>query len=151
MPSATTTNRRDEERTSSREKSRSPPLELELGFKKTVSLGDLDAARDWGYAKDFVQAMWQMLQQESAGDYVLATGESNTIRDLLETAFSHAGLRWQDHVEVDPRFKRPADPHELLGNPTKAEQELNWKRSVNFKQLVHLMVDADIRAVEAKG
>ena len=116
---------------------------IKAGLQKSVSLGDLDAARDWGYAKDFVEAMWLMLQQDRADDYVLATGVSHTIKDLLETAFDHVGLNWQDHVEIDNRFKRPADAHELLGNPTKAEQTLNWKRSVNFQQLVHLMVEAD--------
>ncbi|MGB4707243.1 MAG: GDP-mannose 4,6-dehydratase [Fuerstiella sp.] len=120
---------------------------IKAGQQKSVSLGDLDAARDWGYAKDYVEAMWLMLQQDTAGDYVLATGVSHTIKDLLETAFAHVGLNWQDHVEIDSRFKRPADAHELLGNPAKAEQTLNWKRSVNFQQLVHLMVDADVRGI----
>ena len=120
---------------------------IKAGLQKSVSLGDLDAARDWGYAKDFVEAMWLMLQQDRADDYVLATGVSHTIKDLLETAFDHVGLNWQDHVEIDNRFKRPADAHELLGNPAKAEQSLNWKRSVDFQQLVHLMVDADVRGL----
>ncbi len=118
---------------------------IKAGQQKSVSLGDLDAARDWGYAKDYVEAMWLMLQQDTAGDYVLATGVSHTIKDLLETAFAHVGLNWQDHVEIDSRFKRPADAHELLGNPAKAEQTLNWKRSVDFQQLVHLMVEADLK------
>ena len=120
---------------------------IKAGQQKSVSLGDLDAARDWGYAKDYVEAMWLMLQQDTAGDYVLATGVSHTIKDLLETAFAHVGLNWQDHVEIDSRFKRPADAHELLGNPAKAEQTLNWKRSVDFQQLVHLMVEADVRGI----
>ena len=120
---------------------------IKAGQQKSVSLGDLDAARDWGYAKDYVEAMWLMLQQDTAGDYVLATGVSHTIKDLLETAFAHVGLNWQDHVEIDSRFKRPADAHELLGNPAKAEKTLNWKRSVDFQQLVHLMVEADVRGI----
>ena len=120
---------------------------IKAGLQKSVSLGDLDAARDWGYAKDFVEAMWLMLQQDRADDYVLATGISHTIKDLLETAFDHVGLNWQDHVEIDNRFKRPADAHELLGNPAKAEQTLNWQRSVDFQQLVHLMVEADQQSV----
>ena len=120
---------------------------IKAGQQKSVSLGDLDAARDWGYAKDYVEAMWLMLQQDTAGDYVLATGVSHTIKDLLETAFAHVGLNWQDHVEIDSRFKRPADAHELLGNPAKAEQTLNWQRSVDFQQLVHLMVEADVRGI----
>ena len=124
---------------------------IKAGLQKSVSLGDLDAARDWGYAKDFVEAMWLMLQQDTAGDYVLATGISHTIKDLLETAFDHVGLNWQDHVEIDNRFKRPADAHELLGNPGKAEQTLNWQRSVDFQQLVHLMVDADVQRLSVKS
>jgi len=120
---------------------------IKAGLQKTVTLGDLDAARDWGYAKDYVHAMWLMLQQPSADDYVLATGESRTIRDLLQTAFQHAGLNWQDHVEIDNRFKRPADACELLGDPNKAEQKLGWVRHVNFEQLVHLMVDSDMERV----
>ena len=117
---------------------------IKAGLQQSVSLGDLDAARDWGYAKDYVQAMWLMLQQDAPDDYVIATGESHTIRDLLEATFGYVGLNWQDHVNVDERFKRPADPHELLGNPGKAELRLGWKRSVDFEQLVHLMVDADV-------
>ena len=124
---------------------------IKAGLQKSVSLGDLDAARDWGYAKDFVEAMWLMLQQDRADDYVLATGVSHTIKDLLETAFDHVGLNWQDHVEIDNRFKRPADAHELLGNPGKAEQTLNWQRSVDFQQLVHLMVDADVQRLSVKS
>ena len=120
---------------------------IKAGQQKSVSLGDLDAARDWGYAKDYVEAMWLMLQQDTAGDYVLATGVSHTIKDLLETAFAHVGLNWQDHVEIDSRFKRPADAHELLGNPAKAEQTLNWKRSVDFQHLVHLRVEAAVRGI----
>jgi GDPmannose 4,6-dehydratase len=120
---------------------------IKAGLQNTVSLGDLDAARDWGYAKDYVHAMWLMLQQESADDYVLATGESRTIRELLQTAFHHVGLNWEDHVSIDDRFKRPADACELLGNPSKAESVLGWNRSVNFEQLVHLMVDSDMAVI----
>ena len=114
-----------------------------------MSLGDLDSARDWGYAKDYVQAMWLILQQEAPDDYVIATGESRTIRDLLETAFRHVGLNWQDHVKIDDRFKRPADAHELLGNPAKAVRQLGWKPSVTFEQLIHLMVDEDFKVVKS--
>lgn len=89
--------------------------------------------------------MWLMLQQSRADDYVLATGESHTIRDLLRTAFSHVGLNWQDHVKIDNRFKRPADAHELLGNPRKATAQLGWQRSVTFEQLIHLMIDEDLQ------
>ena len=120
---------------------------IKAGLQKTVTLGDLDAARDWGYAKDFVEAMWLMLRRNAPDDYVLATGKSHTIKELLETAFEHAGLNWHEHVTVDDRFRRPADAHELLGNPGKAETTLQWKRSVNFKQLVRLMVDSDLATV----
>lgn len=120
---------------------------IKTGLQKSVSLGDLDSARDWGYAKDFVYAMWLMLQQPKADDYVLATGQSKTIRDLLKTAFDCVGLNWQDHVKVDPRFKRPADAHELLGNPARAIQQLGWKPSVTFEQLIQLMVEADMKLV----
>jgi GDPmannose 4,6-dehydratase len=120
---------------------------IKAGLQKTVSLGDLDAARDWGYAKDFVHAMWLMLQQPAADDYVLATGQSRTVRDLLQTAFECVGLDWRNHVRSDDRFKRPADAHELLGNPARAIDRLGWKPSVTFEQLIHLMVDEDQKAV----
>lgn len=120
---------------------------IKAGLQKTVSLGDLEAARDWGYAVDFVHAMWKILQQDQASDYVLATGQSHTIRDLLETAFDHVGLNWQEHVDIDPRFKRPADAHALLGDPAKANGQLNWKPSVSFSQLIQLMVDSDLRRI----
>lgn len=120
-----------------------------MGLQKSVSLGDLDSARDWGFAKDYVQAMWLMLQQETPDDYVIATGESRTIRELLETAFSHVGLNWQDYVMIDDRFKRPVDAHELLGNPAKARRQLGWKPSITFEELIHLMVDEDLKAVRS--
>ncbi|MEQ9409390.1 MAG: GDP-mannose 4,6-dehydratase, partial [Fuerstiella sp.] len=120
---------------------------IKAGTQKKVSLGDLDAARDWGYAKDYVHAMWLMLQHDEPGDFVLATGKSHTIRDLLEAAFSRVGLKWQDHVSIDDRFRRPADPCQLLGNPARAEQVLGWNRSVDFRQLVELMVDHDVEMV----
>ena len=122
---------------------------IKAGLQKSVSLGDLDSARDWGYAKDYVQAMWLILQQQAPDDYVIATGESRTIRDLLETAFRHVGLNWQDHVKIDDRFKRPADAHELLGNPAKAVTQLGWKPSVTFEQLIHLMVDEDFKVIKS--
>ena len=117
---------------------------IKKGLQKSVTLGDLDAARDWGYAKDFVHAMWLMLQHDHAEDFVLATGQSHTIRDLLQTAFSHVSLNWEDHVKVDDRFKRPADACQLLGDPTKAREILGWTPTVNFEQLVALMVDHDL-------
>lgn len=121
---------------------------IKAGLQESLSLGDLDSARDWGYAKDFVCAMWLMLQQPTADDYVLATGVSHTIQDLLETAFTHVDLDWRSHVRIDNRFKRPTDPHELLGNPQKAIQTLGWRPSVSFEQMIRLMVDADQDAVK---
>ena len=123
---------------------------IKAGLQKTVTLGDLDAARDWGYAKDYVNAMWMMLQQAQPDDYVLATGKSHTIRDLLETAFTHIGLNWQDHVKIDDRFKRPADACALLGDPSKAVTTLNWSPKRNFGSLIALMVDHDIEASQSR-
>jgi len=121
---------------------------IAAGQQESVSLGDLDACRDWGYAKDFVNAMWLMLQQSQPDDYVLATGVSHSIRELLEIAFSRVSLRWNEHVNVDDRFKRPADPYQLLGDPSHAESQLEWKRSVDFQQLIELMVDSDIERIQ---
>lgn len=117
---------------------------IKAGLQDSVSLGDLDAARDWGYAKDYVHAMWLMLQQETPDDYVLATGQSHTIHELLQAAFSNVGLNWKDHVEVDDRFKRPADPCQLLGDAGKARRQLGWAPSVSFKELVQLMMNHDM-------
>ena len=124
---------------------------IKAGLQKRVSLGDLDAARDWGYAKDFVHAMWLMLQQEQPDDYVLATGRSHTIRELLDTAFAQVGLNWQDHVDVDDRFRRPADPCQLLGDPTRAQQKLGWQASVDFAGLIKLMVEHDMNVAADAG
>lgn len=120
---------------------------IKAGLQKSVTLGDLDSARDWGYAGDFVRAMWMMLQHPVADDFVLATGQSKTIRDLLQVAFSHVGLNWQDHVKIDDRFKRLADPQALLGNPSKAKSQLGWEPEVTFEQLIHLMVDHDQKLI----
>lgn len=122
---------------------------IAAGQQKSVTLGDLDACRDWGYAKDFVHAMWLMLQQKTPEDYVLATGVSHSIKDLLEIAFQRVNLKWEAHVQVDERFKRPADPYQLLGNPARAEDRLDWSRSVDFPQLIELMVDSDVRRTGA--
>ena len=121
---------------------------IKAGLQKSVSLGDLDSARDWGYAKDYVYAMWLMLQQNQPDDYVLATGKSHTIRELLEAAFRRVGLNWQDYVTVNDRFKRPADACELLGNPARARETLGWQPTVEFEDLVELMVDHDIRLIQ---
>ena len=117
---------------------------IKQGKTRELRLGNLDAKRDWGFAGDYVEAMWLMLQQEQPDDYVVATGETYSVRDFLEAAFSHAGLHWQDHVVVDPKYFRPAEVELLLGDPTKAQQKLGWKRRVTFPDLVRMMVDADM-------
>jgi GDPmannose 4,6-dehydratase len=117
---------------------------IKLGIEKTLYLGNLEAHRDWGFAGDYVRAMWLMLQQPTADDYVVATGESHSVRDLVEVAFSHAGLDWQAHVEVDPQFLRPAEVDHLVGNAAKARRNLGWEPSVDFAGLIAMMVDSDI-------
>ncbi len=114
------------------------------GRQKKLYLGNLDAKRDWGYAKDYVEAIWLILQQEQPDDFVIATGETHSVREFLEEAFSYVNLDWQKYVEIDPRYFRPAEVELLLGDATKAKQKLNWQPRVTFKELVHLMVDADI-------
>ena len=115
------------------------------GLDRKVYLGNLDARRDWGYAKDYVEAMWLMLQQDQPDDYVIATGETHTVRDLVETAFNCVGLDWQKHVVLDPAFIRPAEVDILIGDPSKARKKLGWKPKVSFKQLVELIVEADLQ------
>jgi GDPmannose 4,6-dehydratase len=116
---------------------------IAAGLQHSLGLGDISAARDWGYAQDYVQAMWPILHQNEPAEYVLATGQSHTVTDWLEIAFGRAGLDWHDHVKIDDRMLRATDPMMLLGNPGKAEVELNWQRSVTFTQLVQIMFDAD--------
>ena len=117
---------------------------IKLGLADHLALGNLDAKRDWGFAGDYVRAMWLMLQQETADDYVIATGESHSVRELVETAFGHAGLDWQKYVRIDPAFLRPAEVDHLIGDASKAVRVLGWTPSVTFPQLVGMMVDADI-------
>ena len=114
------------------------------GLTDTLSLGNLDARRDWGFAGDYVRAMWLMLQQDRAEDYVIATGRSHSVRELVEVAFSHAGLDWREHVRTDPALLRPAEVDHLIGDPAKAETALGWRPSVDFEALVRMMVDADL-------
>jgi GDPmannose 4,6-dehydratase len=121
-----------------------------LGLVDHVSLGNLDAQRDWGYAADYVWVMWRMLQQDQPGDYVVATGETHSVAELCELAFSAAGLDWRDHVRIDPRFIRPAEVDLLVGDPAKAERELGWERTLDFAGLVETMVKADLAALEAQ-
>jgi GDPmannose 4,6-dehydratase len=118
---------------------------IKLGLATTLALGNLDARRDWGFAGDYVRAMWLMLQQPQPDDYVIATGVSHSVEQLVDVAFSHAGLNWRDHVVLDPKFLRPAEVDLLVGDASKARRELQWTPHVKFEQLVEMMVDADIQ------
>jgi GDPmannose 4,6-dehydratase len=122
---------------------------IKLGKQDKLMLGNRDAKRDWGFSGDYVRAMWLMLQQDQPDDYVIATGETHSVQELVEVAFAHAGLDWQKHVEVDQRFIRPAEVDLLIGDPAKAKQELGWVPTVDFKGLVHMMVDADLGRIAA--
>lgn len=117
---------------------------IKLGKQKELRMGTLDAKRDWGFAGDYVRAMWLMLQQDTADDYVIATGETHSVREFLQIAFGHVGLNFEDYVVIDPEFIRPAEVELLLGNPAKARDSLSWKPEVSFEQLVTRMVEADI-------
>jgi GDPmannose 4,6-dehydratase len=122
---------------------------IKLGLTKEVRLGNLDARRDWGHAREYVRAMWLMLQQDEPEDYVIATGEQHSVREFAELAFSHLGLDYRDHVVVDPQFQRPADVETLLGDASKARKKLGWKYGVTFKELVHEMVEADLARLKS--
>ena len=117
---------------------------IKLGLAQHLSLGNLDAHRDWGFAGDYVRAMWSMLQQETPGDFVIATGVSHSVQDLVQTAFSHVGLEWQEYVRTDPCFLRPAEVDHLSGDSSRARAELGWQPNVDFKTLITMMVDADL-------
>ena len=123
---------------------------ISLGLERELVLGDLDATRDWGYAGDYVRAMWLMLQQDEPGDYIVASGESHSVRELAQCAFAHVGLDWHEYVRVDPALERgTAELHRLVGNPEKARAQLGWESSVDFTNLVHLLVDADLERLRA--
>jgi GDPmannose 4,6-dehydratase len=117
---------------------------IRLGLADSLSLGNLDAQRDWGFAGDYIRAMWLMLQQEEPADYVIATGESHSVKELVQVAFGHAGLDWQKHVTLDPALIRPAEVDRLIGDASKARRELGWAPTVDFRGLVQMMVDADL-------
>jgi GDPmannose 4,6-dehydratase len=121
---------------------------IKLGLQKKLHMGNLDAERDWGFAGDYVEAMWLMLQQKQADDYVIATGKAHSVRDLCEAAFDHVGLNWKQHVVIDKRFIRPAEVAHLRGDSSKARKKLGWKPKVDFRGLVDMMVDADLARVE---
>jgi len=117
---------------------------IKLGMTDELAMGNLDAKRDWGFAGDYVEAMWLMLQQGKPDDYVVATGETHTVERLVDLAFSHVGLAWKDHVRIDERFVRPAEVDLLIGDPSKAKEKLGWEPKVSFEELVAMMVDADM-------
>jgi GDPmannose 4,6-dehydratase len=117
---------------------------IKAGVQKKLYLGNLEAKRDWGYAPEYVEAMWMMLQQDNPDDYVIATGETHSIKEFLELSFAHAGIDWEKHVEIDPKYYRPAEVDLLIGDASKAKKKLGWKPKTTFKELVCLMTDADI-------
>jgi GDPmannose 4,6-dehydratase len=124
---------------------------IKLGMQDKLFLGNLDAKRDWGYAGDYVEAMWLMLQQDKPDDFVIATGQCHTVRDFLDEAFGYLGIDWKPHVEIDSRYYRPAEVDELRGDMTKAKRLLKWEPKVKFRDLVHMMVKADLEDVTVHG
>ena len=121
---------------------------IKAGLQQTLYLGNLDAERDWGYAPDYVEALWRMLQGEEPRDFVVATGESHSVREFLEMAFSYAGLEWEPHVEIDPRYFRPTEVDALRGDASAARRELGWSPTLTFEELVRTMVDADVKLLD---
>jgi GDPmannose 4,6-dehydratase len=121
------------------------------GSKEKLFLGNLDAVRDWGYAKEYVESMWLMLQQDKPGDYVVATGVGASVKDFVDASFKHVGLNWEDHVELDKRYIRPTEVDALIGDPTKAEKVLSWKAKTHWNTLAELMVEADLEKVKNKS
>jgi GDPmannose 4,6-dehydratase len=124
---------------------------IKAGKQKNLFMGNLDAVRDWGYAAEYVEGMWRMLQADEPEDFVLATGVGITVREFLEISFSHAGLDWEEHVKFDERYLRPTEVDALIGDPTKAEKKLGWKATINGRELARLMVDADLEAIKHEG
>ena len=125
--------------------------QIKVGLAKELRMGNIEAKRDWGFAGDYVRAMWMMLQQDKAEDYVISTGTSHSVKEFLELSFSHVGLNWEDHVVIDPQLLRPAEVDHLLGDATKAFKNLGWKPEVDFPSLVRMMVDADVERYRGKG
>jgi GDPmannose 4,6-dehydratase len=121
---------------------------IKLGLQKKLYMGNLDAKRDWGYARDYVEAMWMMMQAEEPDDYVIATGETHSVREFLEEAFGHLDLDWKEYVEIDPRYFRPAEVDLLLGDPAKARTILGWEPKVSFQELVRIMVENDMKLAQ---
>jgi GDPmannose 4,6-dehydratase len=123
---------------------------IKLGLQKKLYLGNLDARRDWGHARDFVEAMWLMLQQDAPDDYVVATGETHSVREFLDESFGHIDLDWKEYVEIDPRYFRPAEVDLLIGDASKARRQLGWEPKITFKELARMMVDADLADLKKK-
>jgi len=124
---------------------------IKLGLQSELYLGNLDAKRDWGYAPEYVEGMWRMLQADQPDDYVLATNETHTVKEFVQEAFAHVGLDWEKYVKYDARYERPAEVDLLIGDPAKAKRQLGWEPKVRFKELVQIMVDADVEMLEGKG
>jgi GDPmannose 4,6-dehydratase len=124
---------------------------IKAGLQDKLFMGNLEAKRDWGYAKEYVEAMWLMLQQPEPDDYVIATGETHSVREFLELSFDRVGLDWQKYVEIDPKFYRPAEVNQLVGKAEKARKKLNWSPRTKFADLVRLMVDADIELLKRQS
>jgi GDPmannose 4,6-dehydratase len=125
--------------------------EIKLGISKKLALGNLEAKRDWGFAADYIKAMWLMLQQEKPDDYVIATGQTHSVRDFAALAFKHVGLDWRKYVVIDKTFYRPAEVYELKGDYSKARRILNWKPTVNFEELAKMMVDMDLKRLKGSS
>ena len=123
---------------------------IKLGLEDSLALGNLDASRDWGFAGDYVEAMWMMLQEDEPDDYVIATGETHSVREMVEVAFSHVDLDWEKHVTIDPLFVRPAEVDELVGDTTRAREKLGWVAKKTFRELITEMVDSDIQFHERR-
>jgi GDPmannose 4,6-dehydratase len=121
---------------------------IKMGLEDTLYLGNLDAQRDWGFAGDYVRAMWLMLQQDEPDDYAVGTGESHSVREFADAAFAHAGLDWRDHVRIDPRYYRPAEAPATCADASKARRVLGWEPRTTFRELVTMMVDADLEGLE---
>ena len=124
---------------------------ISLGLQDKVYLGNLDSRRDWGFAGDYVRAMWLMLQQDEPDDYVVATGETHSVQELVDVAFSRVGLDWQQYVGQDPRFMRPAEVDLLVGDPSKVGEKLGWEPNYHFKELIEMMVDADLDMLKSEA
>lgn len=126
-------------------------VKIKLGREKELKLGNLEAKRDWGYAPDFVEAMWLMLQQDKPDNYVIATGETHSVKEFVELAFGYVGLNWKDYVVVDEKFYRPAEVYELKGDCSKAKKVLRWEAKVGFKELIKMMVETDLKIIKKSG